>query len=364
MTSGASRRAERLMRWSLAPWERSAVLGDLEEERREIEERSGNSAARRWYWRQVIRSLWPNLVRRLRGDERRLAQVKGTSYFFVFGALYLEMARSGEDSSTYRWTMGVLMMGAGLSGVLSAILRRRLTPSRAERRAVFVFLALLVAASAAALHAPWPDGVADYWVVGWLDGALVLLFLALRPALPQDPPPAELLVGLRSEDGRVVSHGVATIAVPNEPLGVSGLILGTGAQPKLEFAHLLPVQGAMIRRDFTPAESVRVSAVLALPRGAVEATLGLAAADGTVVRSSAVPVGKHLLVEVPKTWDDVAFRDPAEHFGHVDAVLNLAGVAPGDYRIRLTVSDGRRSAIREEAITVRTGSSRAAPPVA
>ena len=35
-TAGIPARAERLVRWSLAPWERAAVLGDLQEKAREI----------------------------------------------------------------------------------------------------------------------------------------------------------------------------------------------------------------------------------------------------------------------------------------------------------------------------------------
>ena len=64
------RRAERLVRWSLAPWERKTVLGDLQEEFEELSHTQGAERARRWYWSQAIRSLWPNVLRRLHGDER------------------------------------------------------------------------------------------------------------------------------------------------------------------------------------------------------------------------------------------------------------------------------------------------------
>ena len=67
-------RAERLVRWTLAPWERAAVLGDLQEEFRALEHADGAAAARRWYWRQALVSIWPNVIRRLKGDEERLKE--------------------------------------------------------------------------------------------------------------------------------------------------------------------------------------------------------------------------------------------------------------------------------------------------
>ena len=70
--------AERIMSSSLAPWERAAVLGDLQEEACAIAAHSGEQAAREWYWRQTARSVWPNLWRRVRAnlkapDDLRLA---------------------------------------------------------------------------------------------------------------------------------------------------------------------------------------------------------------------------------------------------------------------------------------------------
>lgn len=66
--------AERLLRWSLAPDDREAVLGDFQEEFAVLLDVRGKTAATRWYWMQALLSLPPNVVRRLRGDrQRRLA---------------------------------------------------------------------------------------------------------------------------------------------------------------------------------------------------------------------------------------------------------------------------------------------------
>lgn len=63
--------AERVMRWSLSSDDRSAILGDLQEECAAIAVTDGSSVARRWYRWQVLRSIAPNLGRRVRGHVRR-----------------------------------------------------------------------------------------------------------------------------------------------------------------------------------------------------------------------------------------------------------------------------------------------------
>src|SRR5262249_56593497 len=52
-----------LMQRSLVPADRSAALGDLHEEFLLRAAADGPPAARRWYWRQVLRSLPSNLRR-------------------------------------------------------------------------------------------------------------------------------------------------------------------------------------------------------------------------------------------------------------------------------------------------------------
>lgn len=50
---------------SLAPIERDAIIGDLIEDLHAIEQASGAQSAERWIWTQTLRSLGPNLHRRL-----------------------------------------------------------------------------------------------------------------------------------------------------------------------------------------------------------------------------------------------------------------------------------------------------------
>jgi len=71
--SAPPRLLERVVAASLAPEERAVVLGDLHEEFTGIQSRAGRRAAIRWYCRQTVTSLGPNLVRRARIARRRRA---------------------------------------------------------------------------------------------------------------------------------------------------------------------------------------------------------------------------------------------------------------------------------------------------
>ena len=66
MMQGPPRLAEWLLTRSLGETDRHAVIGDLYEEFAARAMHQGHTAARRWYWHQTVRSLWPNLLRRRR----------------------------------------------------------------------------------------------------------------------------------------------------------------------------------------------------------------------------------------------------------------------------------------------------------
>ena len=71
MRTAPPRLLERVVAASLAPEERAAVLGDLHEEFAGLESRVGRRAAISWYARQAVRSLGPNLIRRISIARRR-----------------------------------------------------------------------------------------------------------------------------------------------------------------------------------------------------------------------------------------------------------------------------------------------------
>ena len=66
--------AERLLRWSLAPDERAAVLGDVQEEFAAIADHDPAQAVR-WYWLQTLTSVVPNIARQIRNQWAEARQV-------------------------------------------------------------------------------------------------------------------------------------------------------------------------------------------------------------------------------------------------------------------------------------------------
>jgi hypothetical protein len=91
-------RAERLMGWSLAPWERAAVLGDLEEEAQAIADSHGEDAARQWYWRQTALSVVPNVARWVRSNLKQRDDLRLMST--------LAMSQLPEMLTRHPWTFG------------------------------------------------------------------------------------------------------------------------------------------------------------------------------------------------------------------------------------------------------------------
>jgi hypothetical protein len=137
-------RAERLVRWSLAPSERAAVLGDLEEEARTIAEDRGEYAARQWYWRQAARSVAPNLARRIRAYLKRPDELRFTAMFAAspFWSAVVDLAhvrhtmyvpREFDLAAATMWAVGFLL----------AFHRRWLQPERPiARRSWWVISAI------------------------------------------------------------------------------------------------------------------------------------------------------------------------------------------------------------------------------
>ena len=98
-------RAERIVRWSLAPWERAAILGDLHEEARAIAAAHGAQAAQRWYWRQTLVSVWPNVWRRVRASLRQPDDLRLAEAWAGPALVSVVTTRPG----TFAWTFSALL---------------------------------------------------------------------------------------------------------------------------------------------------------------------------------------------------------------------------------------------------------------
>jgi hypothetical protein len=80
-------------------------------------------------------------------------------------------------------------------------------------------------------------------------------------------------------------------------------------------------------------------------------------ASGRIARHRDAPVVVGAFATVPRTWDDLVDGDPAEHFGRIDATVDLHGLEAGRYDVRLTVADAEHTSVKAESIVVT-----AAPP--
>ena len=199
MKDESPRAARRLMRWSLAPWERPAVLGDLQEELRDISDVSGERSAQRWYWRQVAWSVWPNLLRRFRGDERRRDQFWHGVMRIASGAIWTLMP-SWRSPGTYAWLLGAPWFLLGAIAVCRSVFSPRVRMPAAQFRATALatggaaacLLAIGLASGAKALTHP-----GGLWAA-----AATLFMIQLWPWWPHDRAPQDVLVHAKTESPR------------------------------------------------------------------------------------------------------------------------------------------------------------------
>jgi hypothetical protein len=339
-------RAERLVKWSLAPWERPAVMGDLQEEFRDFAETVGEPAAQTWYWRQALASLWPNFMRRLRGDDARYALWSQGMEQFACGCVWL--AQVWAIGRPYKASVGAAWMIFGAFSIAESILRKRVSAPRVKISVESIVTLMAIVGTLLAVK-QWPQAPQQFlWA-----SLLPLVAVRLWPWWPADPPPAEYLVSHRA-DADQDPGGLLTITVPNVPLGMSGLVLihapaGAIVAAPGPIRHNAPT----LDRTFAPADAVRVCAVVNLAGPSAEATVDVVDAAGRIAQTVQTTVDAGALEAVVKKWDDIADEEPAAHFGQVDVMLPLANLAPGPYRLRVTASDAAHTSRQEESIVVR-----------
>jgi hypothetical protein len=353
-------RAERLVKWSLAPWERPAVMGDLQEEFRDLAEAAGEPAAQRWYWRQAIRSLWPNFMRRLRADDRRRSRWWASIASMANGCLMLGLGLTASTLANptrdpFRSPfVGVAWIVLGAIGATQSVFRKRLKAPVSQARAVGAYAVLTMSGCfVGALLLPSPPRSTEMVLLVGLSA------IELWPWWPPDPPPAEYLVGRRADPDQDPAE-LLTITVPNVPLGMSGLVLLHAPAGATVDTAPRPIRRSAptLDRTFTLTDAVRVCAVVNLAGPSAQATVDVVDAAGRIAQTVQTTVGAGSLEQVVKKWDEIVDDDPAEHFGQVDVTLPLAGLAPGPYCLRLTATDAAHTSRQEESIVVRDGSGR------
>ena len=348
-------RAERLAKWSLAPWERPAVMGDLQEEFRDLAETVGEPAARRWYWRQAIESVWPNFMRRLKTDDQRRNRWWGSIALIANGCVMLITTNLmlPPHGSLERRLIPVSWIVFGAIGAVQAVVRKRLKAPTSQARTIAVYVGVTwVVCVVGVFFLPAPP---RYSLIMLFSGVVVL---EIWPWWPPDPPPAEFRVRPKTDAERSAG-GLLTITVPNAPLGMSGLVLAHACAPA-DAAVPSPIlfYEPTLDRTFTPADAVRVYAAINLTGPSAQATVDVVDAIGRVARTVQTTADAGLLRQIAKEWDELVDDDPAEHFGQVDVTLPLADLAPGPYRLRVTAKDAAHTSRQEESIVVRAAPGR------
>lgn len=333
------RLAERLLRWSLADDERDAVLGDLHEEFIVIA-RDNPADATHWYWSQAIRSVGPNLARRLRQraaharqmetDEDRKSRLRARTCGATFVLCGLAMVpRHGEFTqlaSAYLTAFGVVVV------VASFLARRPVDPSgiavRRRRYNVFslcYFLAycprLLVGRTHMTLDAQLVLQLIGLSVLVWPERYWVFGAPAIRPLAPQIRTP---FIGSQlARDGSVC----LTVDAPDTPASLGDPILVREPETRIG-----------IDRRYSSADTLRVFAVVGEGDDRPDVRLDVIDPQGQVLRS-VVPS----LESVELVNGSLPVRVPKVPVAQIDQTVSLHDLSSGVYLVRLTASDGTTS---------------------
>jgi hypothetical protein len=160
-------------------------------------------------------------------------------------------------------------------------------------------------------------------------------------------------------DAYMVSHAslnapdrdrYVTWRVPNEPAGLGDLVLCRTTEA---FDLAGPcADAATIQRRFSSGVTLRVCSAVNLASAPTTVHMEIADSSGRVVWTRPAVVRPEPLTEIPDSWDDLADRDAATHFGAIDERVSLRGLAPGRYTLRMAATAGDRTTIRQDQIEV------------
>jgi len=332
--------AERLLRWSLPDEDRDVVLGDLQEEFGALAAEAGVAHAQRWYRQQTLLSVGPNLARRTRRqfderrrfetDEDRQARRKARKW----GLLMLIVGVPGVvwSDEAFPWVVALYVALFGVTVFLGSFFARpplnEFARGIARRRNnmfwafywVAVFPDHIVGRTPSVVHLEmvalllgvsvwfWPE---KYWVFG------------------SDVPYADPQVwtpfigsGRRAPDGSFR----LTVDAPRGGASIGDPIVVRAGDPRIRIDHV-----------YATHDSLRVFAVVGEGAEPPRVTVEVLESSGVVKMS----VLAHL-----QPADLVPARVPTRplrtRLAQVDEVVNLSGLLPGKYQLRLTVADSER----------------------
>jgi hypothetical protein len=371
-TPAPPRAAERLLRWSLAPDERAAVLGDVQEEFAAIAE-TDHARAVRWYWRQTATSVGPNIARQVRNQwaearhvidekDRRLRKrrlIGGLSWIgcwtLACGALAWAVPARAHDFLAYGLTVAI-------PGALFVLTYWYRPMPATSRRARHLFRIWLASSLLGGLHNEFGETVRQCL---WM--AMGLLYIwpqamwPFRRALPvrayslRSP-----VVAYRGNTG-LLAFG--SVTVPPVPWSMSNVIVGRSVAPvdvKAAVDDVVPMV-AVVLRVFTSRDSIRLFTVVnTVPEG-LHGTLEIRRTTTNRViatmPATVRPATPQAPFKQPRGTDPDSEPPllPESPMSELDAVVSLSGLAVDNYMFSLIATNGEHTAEQDVDIRVWAG---------
>lgn len=353
--------AERLLRWSLGPDDRDAVLGDMQEEYAAIAAARGSVTASRWYWWQTVLSVLPILLKRVRGDRvawrateskedraLRMQIRRAAILFLLVGGL---LFASGFVTTDVMFPVGFILIFLGGLILLTSLGRirefDRLTRELNQRRNNLFWLLFIlgtwperfVPASYAHIartfeFLPWlaSAGVAfwprKYWIFGGVSRELMK---------PQVWSP---FTSTRRETGGLL---LLPVDAPDGPAKLGDLILGREGDSRIE-----------IRRVFGPHDGLRVFAPVGNSTTPLNVTVDLFDMHDRCVLSKSASTTAATSVSGTEWW-----RRPVPPTVLIDETIPLDGCLAGAYRVVVTADDGSHASQKSAELRVGPPASKA-----
>lgn len=366
------RLAEQLLRWSLSRSERPAVLGDLQEEFDELATASDPKTAARWYWRQTITSVGPNLARAFRHQLFLVTRVVNDA-----------------DRRSRRWRLGIgaSIFAAGLT-IGRWLVHTRHDPDWFENIAPFLVAGILVTLTATYRAMPFSGrsrrgriANALYWLSvpftfaqSWTGHPLSIAAEMLRYGIwslctlfwmwPSRTWPFHRErtdeLSLRAPVLQPWTRDkYETVTVAPLPAALSEVVVGRPrSEPDAPSGPSL--MNRTTDRVFSADETIRLFVVLNARPDDVHASLEIRrASTGRVIGT--LPAAVRSAVPM-RTAKQQAGRDPDDEplmptptvASEIDVTLSLAGLAPDAYVLRLVTVGPDGASYQRVPITVRT----------
>ena len=347
------------------------MLGDLQEEFAELAATSGTSAATRWYRRQMITSVGPNLARAFRHQlflvtrvaddadrrSRRWRLAVGGSIFAIGLAIGRWLVHTRHDPD---WFENIApFLGAGILVALTGTYRAMPSSGRSRRGQmanVLYLLSLPFSFAQSWIGHPLPNSLETVRFSIW--GVCALTWMWPSRTWPFHRDRIDEL-SLRAPVLQPWTRDkYETVTVAPLPAALSEVVVGRPRQDS-DAVSGPSLMNRTTDRVFSADETIRLFAVLNAPSDDVHAGLEIRrSSTGRVIGT--LPAAVRSAVPM-LTARQRAGRDPDDDplmpaptvASEIDVTLSLAGLAPDAYLLRLVAVGPDGASYQRVPITVR-----------